>query len=202
MEKITMKPGTLLAPVPAVMVAAQGTSEALKRPNIITIAWAGQVNSQPPMLSISVQKVRHTYGQLLEAEGFSVNLASQALLPKMDLCGVKSGRDMDKFAACGFTTAYGSVLPEVPYIAESPVSLCCRITSRQPLGSHDLFLAEIVEVIADGNLLNAEGALHLEQANLVCYAHGQYFALGDILGFFGYSVASPEVLARRMPKKQ
>lgn len=201
MEKTTINPGTLLAPVPCVMVAAQGQTEALARPNIITIAWAGQVNSQPPMLSISVQQVRHTYGQLLEAEGFSVNLASQALLPKMDLCGVKSGRDIDKFAACGLTATYGSVLPQVPYIAESPLSLCCRTVSRQTLGSHDLFLAEIVEVLADSALLDAEGALHLEKANLISYAHGQYFALGDILGFFGYSVASPEVLARRMPRK-
>lgn len=201
MEKTIIKPGTLLAPVPCVMVAAQGKSEALAKPNIITIAWAGQVNSQPPMLSISVQKIRHTYGQLLEAEGFSVNLAGQNLLPKMDLCGVKSGRDIDKFSECGLTTAYGSVLPDVPYIAESPLSLCCRTVSRQPLGSHDLFLAEIVEILADNSLLDADGALHLERAKLVSFAHGQYFALGDILGFFGYSVASPEVLARRMPEK-
>jgi flavin reductase (DIM6/NTAB) family NADH-FMN oxidoreductase RutF len=131
-----------------------------------------------------------------------VNLVGRPLLRAMDLCGVKSGREIDKFAHCGLTPMPMAGLDRAPAIAEAPICLGCKVRQTLPLGSHDLLLAEIVAVQADRQLLDARGALHLSRADLVAFGHGEYTALGEALGFLGYSVASPEALARRMAALQ
>lgn len=190
----TLKPGTLLAPVPAVMVSCAMPGQ---RPNIVTIAWAGTVNSDPPMCSVSVRKERFSHDIIRDSGEFIINLAGQGQLRAMDFCGVKSGRDVDKFASCGLTPA---AVPgfSAPAVAECPLYLACRVTSVQELGSHDLFLGVVEQVGVKSGLMDENGKMNLSKANLVAYNHGVYYALGGALGFFGYSVAAPDVLERRM----
>lgn len=194
MAFVTLKPGTLLAPVPAVMVSCARAGE---RPNIITVAWAGTVNSDPPMCSISVRKERFSHDVIAESGEFVINLCGQEYLKALDYCGVRSGRDGDKFAACGLSAA---PVPgfTAPAIAQSPLYLACRVVSVQALGSHDLFLGAIEQVGVQDTLLDANGRIDFDRARLVAYNHGVYYALGRALGFFGYSVAAPDVLERRM----
>lgn len=197
-RKTTLKPSTLLSPVPAVMVSCRGVSESLQQPNIITIAWAGTICSDPPMLSISIRPSRLSHTLIMESREFVVNVVGIPMLRHMDFCGVKSGREFDKFAACELTPTAMEGLLHAPAIEEAPMSLGCTVTQVLPLGTHDLFLAEICHVAVDPTLLDDSGKLCLDRAQLVAYRHGEYCALGEALGFFGYSVASPEVLARRM----
>lgn len=191
---------TFLAPVPAVMVSCRGTQPPYDKDNIITVAWAGTICSDPPMLSISVRKSRFSHEQLMQSRCFYVNLVSQALCEATDFCGVKSGRDLDKFAACSLTPVCLPALADAPAIQQAPICLACRVQSVQELGSHDLFLARILEVYVKEDLFGEKGELHMERAQLCAYSHGEYYALGRVLGFFGYSVASDEVLARRLPQ--
>lgn len=197
---VTLKPSTMLAPVPAVMVSCAGTSPALATPNIITIAWAGTICSDPPMVSISVQPIRYSHAQILESREFVVNLVGKQHVRAMDYCGVKSGRDGDKFAACDLAPVPMPGLTYAQGIAGTPLRLGCQVTQVISLGSHDMFLAKIVSVEADASLFDETNKLCMERAELVAFAHGEYRTVGDALGFFGYSVASPEVLARRMRK--
>ena len=185
MAKETWKPGNMLYPVPAVMVSCQRPTE---KPNIITVAWAGTVCTNPPMLSISVRPERYSHGIIAETGEFVVNLVTKDLVCATDYCGVKSGRDVDKFAACGLHSAPGSVLTDCPVLEESPVNLECKVTQVIPLGSHDLFLAEVVACDVDESLLDENGKLCLEKAKLIVYSHGEYLSLGKKLGTFGYSV--------------
>lgn len=189
MAKQTWKPSTLLNPVPIVMVTSADGSG---KPNIITLAWAGTVNSEPPMLSISVRKERYSYGLIKEKGEFVVNLPTEKLSFATDLCGVKSGRDTDKFKLAGLTPEKASVVG-VPVIKECPVALECVVKNRLELGTHDMFIAEIVAVDVDESLLDEKGKLQLEKAGLICYSHGNYWTLGKSLGFYGYSVAKKEV---------
>ena len=184
MAKETWKPGNMLYPVPAVMVSCQRPTE---KPNIITVAWAGTVCTNPPMLSISVRPERYSHGIIAETGEFVVNLVTKDLVCATDYCGVKSGRDVDKFDAMHLTPLN---LPQVsaPGIAESPVNIACKVSQILHLGSHDMFIAEVVAVNVDESLLDKKGTLHLEKAELVSYSHGQYYALGEHLGRFGYSV--------------
>lgn len=192
MAKKVWKPSTLLNPVPVVMVTCADEGG---KPNIITLAWAGTVNSDPPMLSISVRKERYSHG-LIRARGqFAVNLATRRLAFATDLCGVKSGRDTDKFEAAKLTPAKASVI-DVPIIEESPVSLECIVKNSLELGSHDMFVAEIVAVDVDEGLIDENGKLVLEKADLISYSHGKYWELGKELGFFGYSVAKKQNIKR------
>ncbi len=184
MAKQYWRGGNMLYPVPAVMVSCQRPGE---RPNIITVAWAGTVCSTPAMLSISVRKERYSYDILKETGEFVVNLVNRELTFATDYCGVKSGRDVDKFAQMNLT-AQASQHVAAPGIAESPVNLECRVTQVIPLGSHDLFLAEILGVTIDERYLDEKGTFHLNDAGLVAYSHGTYFELGKKLGTFGYSV--------------
>lgn len=197
-SKITLNPSAMLAPVPAVMVSCSGVSDELRKPNIITIAWAGTVCSEPPMLSISVRPSRFSHAQIMESREFVVNLVGQKLMHAMDFCGVKSGRDMDKFERCELTPLPVEGLAYASAIAEAPISLGCTVNQVISLGSHDLFLAEIRQVTVDSALMDDSGKLHLSRAELVAFGHGEYSAIGEALGFMGYSVASPEALARRM----
>lgn len=193
MPKQSWKPSTLLNPVPVVMVTS---ADANGKPNIITLAWAGTINSEPPMLSISVRKERYSYGLIKEKGEFVVNLTTQKLAHSTDLCGVKSGRDVDKFQMCGLTPEKATKV-DVPMIAESPVSIECVVKNRIELGSHDMFIAEIVAVNVDEALLDENGKLHMDKAGLICYSHGNYWSLRESLGYFGYSVTKREDVKKR-----
>ncbi len=192
MPKQVWKPSTLLNPVPAVMVTC---ADSAGKPNIITLAWAGTINSEPPMLSISVRKERYSHGLIMDKGMFVVNLATEKLAFATDFCGVKSGRDTDKFAATGLTPEKASFV-EVPTIKESPVSLECIVRNRLELGSHDMFIAEIVAVDVEESLLDDKGKLHIDKAGLICYSHGHYWTLGQSLGYFGYSVTKKKDVQR------
>ena len=184
----TIKPGTLLCPVPA----------AEHRPNIITIAWAGTVCSQPPMVSVGVRPDRFSHDIIRDSGEFVVNLVGEGQLKAADFCGVRSGRDTDKFAACGLTPVPVDGFAWAPAIAECPLYLACRVRQTLELGSHDLFIGEVVSVGVREELMDEEGRADLQKARLVAYSHGLYQPLGDALGFFGFSVAAPDVLERRM----
>lgn len=184
MKKQTWKPGNMLYPVPAVMVSVARPDE---KPNIITVAWAGTINSDPAMLSISVRKERYSHAILCDTKEFVVNLVSEPLVRACDYCGVRSGRDVDKFAQMKLTPASVEGV-NAPAITESPVNLACKVTQIIPLGSHDMFLAEIVSVTVDERYMDEKGTFHLNDAGLVAYSHGTYFKLGKELGTFGFSV--------------
>ena len=182
--KRVLNPGTMLSPVPAVMVSCARPGE---KPNILTIAWTGIINSDPPMTYISVRKERYSYDIIKETGEFVINLTTEALAFATDWCGVKSGRDVDKFEAQKLTAAPSQIVA-CPSIGESPVNLECRITEILPLGSHHMFLAEVLAVDVDPALLDASGKLELSRAGLIVYSHGEYYSLGKLLGTFGYSV--------------
>jgi len=184
MKKQNWKPGNMLYPVPAVMVSCQREGE---KPNIITVAWAGTVCSDPAMLSISVRRERHSYGIIKETGNFVVNLVNRDLVFATDYCGVKSGRDVDKFQEMHLTPQ-PSVHVGAPGIAESPLNLECQVVQVIPLGSHDMFLAKIVGVTVDESYMDEKGKFCLNDTGLVAYSHGEYFELGEKLGSFGYSV--------------
>ena len=198
MEKFrTLDPCTLLSPVPAVMVSCRGTAEGDK-PNIITIAWAGTVNSDPPMVSVSVRKERFSHDLIAHSGEFVVNLVDEARCRALDYCGVRSGRDTDKFADMGLTATPALHMQYAPAIAECPAYLACKVERVVELGSHDMFIGQVVGVQVRDDLFDPDGSLHLERAGLVGYCHGVYQKPEHVLGFFGYSVARPEVLERRM----
>lgn len=183
MAKKTWKGGTLLAPVPAVMVSC-GT---MAQPNVLTIAWTGIINSNPPMTYISVRPQRHSHGIITQSREFVINLTTTALCHATDLCGVKSGAKTDKLKAAKLTIE-PSTQVSAPTIVESPLSLECKVTEIKHLGSHDMFLAEIVAVNVDTRYIDSKDKLNLQQAGLIAYSHGEYFALGRKIGSFGYSV--------------
>ena len=202
-EKIVLPPSTMLNPTPVVMVSCAGKNPLLpqERPNIVTIAWAGTVCSEPPMVTISVRPSRHSYNLIKDTQEFVINLVNENLLKACDYCGVRSGEKEDKFASMSLTSVPAEGLEFAPAILESPLSLACKVVSSTELGTHTMFVANIVGITADMNLFDKEGKLCLEDSKLIAYSHGEYYALGKILGFFGHSVASPEVLARRMKEK-
>lgn len=182
--KITWQPGTVLSPVPAVMVTVSGNEN---RPNIITIGWAGIICSEPPMLSISVRPERHSYGLLRESGEFVVNIPDRRHVRETDFCGVVSGRDCDKFHETGLTQGH-SVTIKAPIIMECPISIECKIDREIELGSHSMFLARITNVQVSEQLIDDKGRLLIEKAALIGYAHGHYYQLGKQLGHFGFSV--------------
>lgn len=199
-DKTQVGISTILNPVPVVMVSCAGkdASTVGGRPNIITIAWAGTINSEPPMVSISVRKSRHSYELIKQTGEFVINMVNKQLCKPCDLCGVKSGAEIDKFETCGLNAVKAEGLEFAYAIKEAPVSISCKVESVTELGSHDMFTAKIVAVTADSYLLDDNGRLCLDKANLVAYNHGEYFLLGKKLGFFGYSVASEEIIKKRM----
>ncbi|MBR7159230.1 MAG: flavin reductase family protein [Alphaproteobacteria bacterium] len=183
MAKITWKAGTILAPVPPAMVSC-GT---LDKPNILTIAWTGIINSEPPMTYISVRKERFSHNIIAQNKEFVINLPNLAMATACDFCGVKSGRVVDKFKEIGLTAAACSKV-SAPQILEAPVSLECKVLSVTELPSHDMFMAEIVAVNVDDKYMDDKGKLWLEKAGLLAYVHGGYYTLGRYLGKFGFSV--------------
>ncbi len=184
MGKQLWKPGNMLYPLPVVMVSV---ADKEGRNNIITIAWAGTICSNPPMVSISVRPERYSYNILKETGEFVMNLTTKDLTYATDYCGVKSGRDVDKFKEMGLTALPGKEV-KAPLIAESPVNIECKVTQVIPLGSHDMFLAEVVAVHVDEKYMDEKGKFHLDKAEPIAYSHGDYLATGELLGTFGYSV--------------
>lgn len=185
MAKTVWRGGNMLYPVPAVMVS---TADRDGRSNIITVAWAGTVCSNPPMVSISVMPRRFSHALLCDSREFVINLTSRKLQYACDWCGVRSGAEVDKWQEMKLTPEPAATLSYAPLIAESPVNLECKVTKIEKLGSHDLFLAEITAVQVDDALLDTSGKLDLARADLTAYSHGEYYALGEKLGTFGYSV--------------
>lgn len=184
MAKRQFKPGNMLYPLPAVMVSVadkEGNS------NIITVAWAGTVCTNPPMLSISVRPERYSYHMIRETGEFVVNLTTEKLAYATDYCGVKSGRDTDKWKAVGLTRETASQVL-APLIKECPVNLECRVKRVDELGSHHMFLAEVVAVHVDEAYMDEKDTFHLSDAKPLAYSHGRYYGLGKCLGTFGYSV--------------
>ncbi len=183
MSREVWKPGNMLYPVPAIMVTV-GDEEVN---NIITIAWTGTVNSDPAMVSISVRKSRYSHELLMKNREFVINLVTKKLARAMDYCGVKSGRDVDKFKEMRLTRGK-AVKVNAPIIEESPVNIECVVKQVISLGSHDMFLAEVLAVDVDDSYMDESGRFNLEKANLVAYSHGQYYTLGENIGKFGFSV--------------
>ena len=189
MKKQEWKPGNMLYPVPAVMVSCGREGET---PNIITVAWAGTICSDPAMLSISVRPERYSYDIIRETGEFVVNLTSKELTRATDWCGVKSGRDVDKFKEMNLTAAPAVHLKGAPIIAESPVNIECKVVKKEELGSHHMFLAEVVAVHVDEQYLDEKNRFALEKTELISYVHGEYYSLGKLLGNFGYSIRKRE----------
>ena len=192
-----LKPCCMLAPVPAVLVGCRGTAPGAQ-PNLVTVAWAGTVCSDPPMVSISVRPSRYSHALITESGEFTVNVPAADMARAVDYCGVRSGRETDKWADCGLQPVPAPGLQYAPAVAECPVSMACKVRQVIPLGSHDLFIGEVTGVLAREELFDAKGALHLERTPLLSYTHGLYQRSEGALGFFGFSVARPEVYERRM----
>jgi len=185
MSKQTWKPGTLLYPVPAVLVSCGDFEK--KTHNLITIAWAGTICSDPAMVSISVRPERYSFELIQDSQEFVINLPTTQMVKAVDFCGVKSGRELDKFNATGLTPVKATIV-KAPLIKEAPLALECRVTQTISLGSHHLFLAEVLNVQVEEALINESGKLNLDQADLFTYLHGQYWSLDKPLGKFGFSV--------------
>lgn len=183
-KKQTWKPGNMLYPLPAVMVSVRDKEG---NDNIITVAWAGTVCTNPPMVSISVRPERYSYHMIEESGEFVINLVTKDLVFATDYCGVRSGRDVDKFKEMHLTKGEADCV-KAPLIVESPVNIECKVTECLKPGSHHIFLAEVVSVHIDERYMDEKGKFHLNDTGLVTYSHGEYFALGEKLGSFGYSV--------------
>lgn len=196
MAKIKLRGGALLAPLPPVMVSC-GSGESA---NILTVAWTGILNTVPPKTYIAVRPRRHSHHLLCEGGEFVLNLTPASLVRAADYCGTYTGAKVNKWEKCKLTPAEADEV-SVPMIAECPLSLCCKITARQEMGSHDLFFADIVAVYADEALMDAQGKLHLERADLCAYAHGEYFTLGKKIGSFGFSAAKKKKKHNQSSKK-
>ncbi len=188
-------PTTYLCPIPSVMLGCADENHA---PNLITVAWTGVVCSKPPMISVSIRKSRLSHEIISGSGEFTLNLVGRDLCESMDYCGVKSGRDVDKFAECGLRAIPAPGLEKAPAVAQAPAFLSCKVTQVIELGSHDLFLAEVKQVSVQDRYFREDGSIDEEAMELVSYVHGKYRALSEVLGFFGYSVASDEARARRM----
>ena len=193
MGKIEWKPGNMLYPLPVVMVTV---ADEAGNDNIITVAWAGTVCTNPPMVSISVRPERYSYAMLCDTKEFVINLTTEKLVRATDYCGVKSGREVDKFKETGLTREKAEFV-KAPMIRESPVSIECRVTEVKKLGSHDMFLAEVLAVHADEEYMDENNRFDLNRARPLVYSHGEYLGTGKKLGTFGYSVKKRRKSAKK-----
>ena len=197
MAKIQWKPGNMVYPLPAVMVSCadkEGNS------NIITVAWTGTVCTNPPMAYISVRPERHSYQMIRETGEFVINLTTEDLAFATDFCGVRSGRDVDKFLEMKLTKEQGSVVG-APMSGESPVNIECKVREVQELGSHHMFLADVVAVHVDDTYMDEKQKFHLGLAGMLAYSHGEYYNLGKQVGTFGYSVKKKKTHENSKKKK-
>ena len=184
-EKEAWKPGTLIYPLPAVLVSCGATPEEY---NMLTIAWTGTVCTNPPMCYISVRKERHSYDIIRRTGEFAINLTTEDMARATDWCGVRSGRDNNKWEATGLTPMENEYI-SAPIIAESPLSICCKVRQVIELGSHDMFLADVVGILADSRYIDKQtGKFSLDKAHPIVYSHGEYYTLGELVGHFGWSV--------------
>ena len=203
MAKISWRPGTLMAPLPPVLVSC-GTME---KPNVMTAAWTGVLCSDPTLVYVSLRPSRYSHEIISQTKEFVINLPTVALAKQVDMCGVKSGRNVNKFELTGLTAEPCSKIA-APQVAESPISLECRVLEIKHLGTeaqpatHDMFLAEVLSVNIDEQYLDENNALHLEKAGLLAYAHGFYYALGKQLGKFGWSVEKDTTKRKRAAKEK
>ncbi len=182
--KQTWKPGTMIYPLPAVLVSC-GNMECS---NLITVAWTGTICTDPAMCYISVRPERHSYSMIKDSMEFTINLTTRDMAEATDWCGVRSGRDYDKWSHTGLTPEQG-VMVACPHVSQSPLSIECRVKEIMHLGSHDMFIAEVLDVLADESLIDPEtGAFRLDNAGLIGYSHGQYFEQGKPIGKFGWTV--------------
>ena len=177
------KPGNMVYPLPAVLVSCAAGG----RDNLITVAWTGTLCSEPAMTYVSVRPERYSYNLIRESGEFVINLTTQALCAATDFCGVRSGREVDKFEACGLHREKAQFVA-APLLAESPVNIECRVKEVREYGSHHMFAAEVLAVHVDTDYMNEKGKFDLEKAGVIAYSHGEYFGLGEKLGRFGYSV--------------
>jgi len=182
--RIRWKPGNMLYPLPAVLVSCRDLAG---NTNLITLAWAGTVCSDPPMVSVSIRPERHSFGMILETKEFVINLTTEEMAFATDYCGVVSGRNVDKWKATKLTPVPSAEV-SAPAVKESPVNLECRVTEVKHLGTHDMFIARVVAVQVSDRYMDEKGKFHLDDARPIVYCHGNYFGLGDRLGGFGYSV--------------
>ena len=185
MEKILFKPGNMLYPLPAVMISS---ADREGHTDIMTASWAGTVCSDPAMVSVSIRKERYSYHMIRESGEFVINLTTEKLVRAADYCGVKSGRDVDKWKEMQLTPVKGDVV-KAPLIAESPVNIECVVEEIRELGSHDMFIASVAAVHGDKNLMDEKNVFHLNDAGLIVYSHGSYFSMGKQIGTFGFSVS-------------
>lgn len=196
--KVSSKPGPLMAPVPTVMVSCGDMNDS----NIITIAWTGIINSDPPMTYVSLQRTRHSYEIIKNTGEFVINVTTEDLCKAMDFCGVKSGRDFDKFKEMNLTKETGDKVA-CPMIAESPVNLECKVVDTKELGSHVMYMAEIVAVHVDEKYVDEKGAYNYGEMKLVTFTHGKYYKLKrEPLGFFGYSIMKPKTAKRKRRERK
>ena len=195
MAKQTWKPGNMIYPLPAVMVS---TADKKGNSNILTVAWTGTVCTNPPMAYISVRPERYSYHMIKESGEFVINLTTKKLIRATDYCGVRSGRDVDKWKECRLTKSSAKSLKYAPVIEEAPVNIECKVKSIQELGSHHMFLAEVTAVQVDETYMDEKGKFDLNRTGLIAYSHGEYLDLGTKLGTFGYSVRKKQTA--RKPK--
>ena len=194
MSKQSWKPGTRIYPLPAVLVTTGATPEEY---NMLTIAWTGTICTDPPMCYISVRKERHSYDIIRRTGEFCINLTTEDMAHATDWCGVRSGRNEDKWKATGLTPMANPHV-SAPIIAESPLSICCRVREVKELGSHDMFIADVVGVEADDRFIDPEtGKFSLDKANPIVYSHGEYYSLGKLIGHFGWSVRKKTTKRRK-----
>lgn len=185
MTKISFKGSAMLNPVPSVLITSQNKEGKI---NVFTVGWIGTACTKPPMITAAIRPERLSYEYIKETGEFVVNLPSKDMVKTVDFCGVRSGKNIDKIEHCNLTLEQSEKV-KVPSIKQCPVSLECKVKTITPLGSHDLFLAEVLAIHVEENLLDENGKIHLEKANLICYSHGEYFSLNSkALGKFGYSV--------------
>ena len=198
MSKINFKPGNMIYPLPAVMVSCgdiDGES------NILTVAWTGTICTNPPMAYISVRPERHSYQMIKDSGEFVINLTTESLIRATDYCGVKSGRDVDKWQECHLTKEKADTV-KCPLIEESPVNIECKVKEIKELGSHHMFIADVSSVHVDEKYMDEKNSFHLNDSGLIAYSHGTYFSLGRKLGTFGYSIRKKKTNIKRKSRKK
>lgn len=198
MSKINFKPGNMIYPLPAVMVSCgdiDGES------NIFTVAWTGTICTNPPMAYISVRPERHSYQMIKKSGEFVINLTTESLIRATDYCGVKSGRDVDKWQECHLTKEKADTV-KCPLIEESPVNIECKVKQIKELGSHHMFIADVTSVHVDEKYMDEKNSFHLNDSGLIAYSHGTYFSLGRKLGTFGYSIRKKKTNIKRKSRKK
>ncbi len=192
MAKVSWKPGAMLSPVPPVLVSCSDG----ERDNLITVGWTGIICTEPAKTYISLRPERFSYEIISKSREFIINLPSSHIIRSIDFCGVRSGRKLDKFKECRLTKEKATQVA-CPAVAESPISIECRVTDIVKLGTHDMFMADIIAVNVDERYIDEKGKLRIEQCSLAAYAHGSYFALGKKIGSFGYSVKKKQTKNRK-----